>query len=331
LIDPFRGFLFLLITTVALLARNPFIALGQTATEKDPGAVCARVDDELIKYADVARERDRQIKIKKIGDEELAIVDARIRDQLIDRALVIAALTRMGKAASRSDIDFELTRWKQELTTQGSSLADYLTSEKMTESDLRREILWRVSWSRYTTEFVTEANLEKFFKDHQAEYDGRKLRVAQILLKAPAKASTADRQALRDKASALRDDIIAKKQTFADAAKSHSESPSAKDGGELGWIERHEPMGEEFSKAAFALKAGETSPPVVTPFGVHLVHCVEIEPGKKTWRDVRRELERDASAYLAKWLADSQRDKSRIERTEVLPDLNASPKEAESK
>jgi parvulin-like peptidyl-prolyl isomerase len=297
---------------------TPLFVTAQTPADgpKDPTRVCAKVDDITIRFADIERERKRRIEVKSIGEAELAIVDARIREQLIERHLALAALQRTGKAASRADVDFELARWKEELKTQGITLEAHLAKEHLTESELRREITWRLSWSRYLAEFLTEANLEKYFKDHQADYDGRKLRVAQILLKLPKSSSPKDRQAVIEKATKLREEIIAGKQKFADAAKANSQSPSAADGG---WIERREPMGEEFSKAAFALKVDETSPPVITAFGVHLIHCQEVEAGKKTWRDVRRDLERDVSAYLGRWLADSQRDKSKVERTDALP------------
>lgn len=296
---------------------DKLFAQSPTAASKDPALICAKVDDVVIRYGDIERERKRRIDVKAIGEAEQAIVDAKIREQLIDRHLALAALERTGKAASRADVDFELGRWKEELKLKGMTLQAHFDKEQMTENDLRREIQWRLSWTRYLAEFLTEANLEKYFKDHQADYDGRKLRIAQILLKLPKDAP--DRQAIIDKAAKLREEIVSGKLKFADAAKAHSQSPSASKGGEQGWIERHEPMGEEFSQVAFGLKVGETSVPLVTTFGVHLIHCLEIEAGKKTWRDARRDVERDASAYLGRWLAQSQRDKSKIERTDALP------------
>jgi parvulin-like peptidyl-prolyl isomerase len=312
--------------TLAFLIAAFWIAIGapqESSSAPDLSAVCARVDDHVIRYGDIARERKRRIAVEKIGDAERTVIDAHLREILIDRALALAALERTGRAASRSDVDFELTRRTEELKSQGRTLAEFLEKEKRTLDDYRREILWQLSWNRYLNEYLTDANLEKFFRDRQADYDGRRLRVAHILKKLPPNASEQDRAAAIETLSKLREEIVAGKISFADAAKKHSEAPSASDGGEQGWIERREPMGEEFSKAAFALAAGETSPPVTTPFGVHLIHCLEIEPGKKTWRDVRRELERDAAAYLGKWLADSQRSRSHVERTDVLPPVPA--------
>ena len=58
---------------------------------------------------------------------------------------------------------------------------------------------------------------------------------------------------------------------FAALAKEKSKDPgSAKNGGDLGWFTA-EVMVPEFSKAAFALKAGEVSQPVKTQFGWHVI------------------------------------------------------------
>ena len=60
-------------------------------------------------------------------------------------------------------------------------------------------------------------------------------------------------------------------KNFETLAKKHSEGPTQKKGGDLGWFGRGR-MVEEFDKVAFSLKKGQISKPVKTTFGHHLIY-----------------------------------------------------------
>ena len=62
--------------------------------------------------------------------------------------------------------------------------------------------------------------------------------------------------------------------SFDELAKSFSKCPSGQQGGDLGQFGRGQ-MVAEFEKAAFDLGVGETSGPVKTQFGFHLIHRYE--------------------------------------------------------
>ena len=140
--------------------------------------------------------------------------------------------------------------------------------------------------------------------------------MAHILLPVATPEDADTMEAVIERAETLRQQIDSGDVTFAEAARQHSSSPTASQGGELGSIGRHHPMPEPFSKAAFDLQKGEISSPVVTPFGVHLILCQEILPGKKTWQDARGELRRAVTEYLFRWIADRQRPQAKIEINE---------------
>ena len=79
-----------------------------------------------------------------------------------------------------------------------------------------------------------------------------------------------DSQAAMQLARAVRDSIV-RGAAFADLAKSESaDSASRAQGGELGTFGRGQ-MTPVFEQAAFKLPVGQISPPVVSPFGIHLI------------------------------------------------------------
>lgn len=73
----------------------------------------------------------------------------------------------------------------------------------------------------------------------------------------------------RSQAAAILDELN-KGADFAELARKHSECPSRKSGGNLGFFTRGQ-MVKEFEKVAFSLTKGETSGIVKTEFGYHII------------------------------------------------------------
>jgi peptidyl-prolyl cis-trans isomerase SurA len=71
----------------------------------------------------------------------------------------------------------------------------------------------------------------------------------------------------------LRQRIVLGHESFAKLASLYSEDPSAANGGDLGWIYPGDTV-PEFERAMNALKVGEVSEPVKTPFGWHLIEVL---------------------------------------------------------
>jgi foldase protein PrsA len=85
---------------------------------------------------------------------------------------------------------------------------------------------------------------------------------------------------------------LKKGEKFESLAKEYStDTSSATNGGELGWISKdNEQLDSTFRKAAFKLKTNEVSEPVKTQFGYHIIKKTE-ERGK--YEDMKKELKSD--------------------------------------
>jgi peptidyl-prolyl cis-trans isomerase SurA len=116
--------------------------------------------------------------------------------------------------------------------------------------------------------------------------------------------------------SGLKDRIQMGNADFGDLARQHSDDGSAAKGGDLGWLSPGETV-PEFERAMNALKPGEVSDPVRTPFGVHLIKVLERrdeDMAEERQRVMARQTIRLRKADLAgqEWVR-QQRDKAYVD------------------
>lgn len=298
-------------------SRASAVAGGQAARPPQEDRVVARVGGQPIYAAEVEQQLRRTLGDAPLEPAQRQAFWEAARQKLIDRQLVLLALSEAGLVATGADVDLALARFEKQLQAQGRTLADHCATVGLSVEQVRRALAFSLAWQRYCERYITPQNLEKYFQRHRREFDGTALRVAQIFWKLPPESDVAARQAAREAALAqareVRAAILAGRQSFAEAARQHSQAPSRDLGGDIGWIERQRPMPEPFAQAAFLLKLGEVSQPVESPLGIHLVTVLEEKPGQRTWQEAEAELREAVAVYLFRWLADRQRPKVQIE------------------
>lgn len=116
---------------------------------------------------------------------------------------------------------------------------------------------------------VTDAEISQFYERNKKRYD-RPGRAVVSLLTVPRSVSATDSADARARIDKIRAEIAGGAK-FEDVAKRESnDSVSGANGGSLGKVTKGR-LTPKFEEAMFALKTGELSQPVLTPFGWHLI------------------------------------------------------------
>lgn len=242
-------------------------------------------------------------------------LQAEVLEHLVKQRLILLGLARRGEACGEQDIELALRRLAEQLARQEKTLADYYRDPGRSEDLVREALRWELTWSRYVVKTVTDDYLKRMFEQRRREFDGTRLRVAHILFPTPP--DRVDLSTELAEAARVRGAILSGATSFERAAREHSRAPTAQEGGVLGWIGREEPMPEPFSREAYRLEVGDVSLPVVSPAGVHLIRCLEIEAGTATWEDARARLVDVATRELFDKLAEEERPRHNVEYTGV--------------
>jgi peptidyl-prolyl cis-trans isomerase D len=165
----------------------------------------------------------------------------------------------------------------------------------------------------------TDADLQRMYAQNAEGFrTPERVRARHILLNSPK-----DDPAVKAKAEALLKQIKGGAD-FAKLAKENSQDPgSAANGGDLGqWI-THGQMVPEFEKSIFSLKPGETSEPVKTQFGYHIIQTLEHQnSGVRSFAEVKDELaaqwKKQRAADLMQQIADKA--PSALQKDPMHPD-----------
>ncbi|MCH2124729.1 MAG: peptidylprolyl isomerase [Pirellulaceae bacterium] len=286
--------------------------------------VAARVNADVVYRSEVEREYERVFKNRLVDKDAELILRAQTLQQLVDRRLVLQFLSRKQFAPSKHDLSQAFDTVTQRLALRELTLAEFLKRANMQQNEFLRALEWHIAWQSYLDTYLTVDNLKTYFSDHQRDFDGTQLHLAQILFRVSPQEPDNLSKAI-EQATTLRHAIIREEIDFPTAARKYSQSPSAKNGGDIGTIARRDPMPEVFSRPAFALDVDEISQPIVSPFGVHLIHCLEIQPGGKPWDEVIETLVPAVTTYLFEWIADQGRGTAKISFPEDISTKRSDP------
>ena len=231
------------------------IAVG-AAHGEEVNRVVGKTGDYILREADLERLIDSQ-------PADLAATlhgDAGQRASFVKQVLQVKAIA----ARARKD-NFDR---KPEIREQlGNVIDQYLAQEYVA-----RTVSEPVT--------VTEDELKAYYREHTRELEmPESVKARQIFIACSDEATLEQRAKAKAKAAQILE-RLGRGDDFARLAKEQSEDDTAAKGGELGILTPGKTNSPDFEKAVFALKTGETSKVIQTPFGLHIVR-VEEHRGKR--------------------------------------------------
>ncbi len=243
-------------------------------------------------------------------------------DQAIGAKLLLDEAARLELPVTAKDVDAEVAKVVGQVGGE-ENYKKALAAQNITEDQFRRELEKGVRVNMLVNQACahvadpTEAEVEAFYTAHRDEYVAPHQVLCQhILVKTEDGDLPEAKAAALDKIREIRERIMAGGD-FAEEAKAHSDCPSGRQGGSLGWFSRGM-MVPEFDKAAFSMKKGEVSDVVATQFGYHLIYKADEKGGEKqTLVDVHDQikdlLRHEARGRAMDAFVRELRDKARVE------------------
>jgi peptidyl-prolyl cis-trans isomerase D len=219
---------------------------------------------------------------------------------------VLDQYTYANKKVKISYVQFKADGYKDKVKVEEASLEKYFEENKenyRTPEKIRVAYIVLDPNSFKDQVKVSDEQIKDYYDDFIDTFKEKKqVKARHILLKLAENASQEEEQKARQKAA----DVLAKAkegQDFAELAKKHSEGPTAKDGGDLGYFSEGQ-MVKPFEEAAFKLKKGEVSDLVRTSFGYHIIKVEDVKEARtKSLEEVKgqifSEMTRTASSDLA--------------------------------
>lgn len=280
-----------------------FSAIGtpRGALAEDIDRIVAVVGNEII----LLSELDEEVYMAHLRDE-LDLQDAAsvhsyratVLDALVEAKLLLATARREGLRATREEVDRAVesmirdvrsrfpdeAAFERQLASEGSSLEKLRKGyrSKLDEQIVVRQLVDRNVRSRVT---VTESDARAYWDAHRDQIPPvpSLLHLRRILV-------SMNGSAAMDSAAIERAGIVLRRidagEDFGTLARVFSEGPAAAKGGDLGWFQSDdlEPL---LGNALRGLKAGETTPVVVTSRGAHIIRVDDVrEDGAQRLRQI---------------------------------------------
>ena len=304
----------------SLFLLTAVIVSVQSSAVEISDRVIALVNDEVITMSDLVAEGGDDV----TGDSDrvlsngMTVAEAReiILEQLIAKALLNDAVKEYGIEVTKDDVDAAI---EQQIEMNGltkTQLMELLAENDMTYTEYEEEVEYSIKKERLIAKklgshiIITDEDVNAYFNEHKDEYQSlAEYRISEIIMGVSPEADSVTMNTLIAEAEKVRARAAAG-EDFAALAREFSISPSAEDGGDLGYMPPSE-MDPGLLAFLTTMKIGEVSEIMTVQNTVLILKLTDKRPlpGGVTVDDVREEIEyilgNERTIYFfEKWLED---------------------------
>ena len=283
--------------------------------EDDSKKVVATVNGENISQTEVNQMLGRFG--KQIPEEQIPAVTKQILDGLVTQKLIMQFVKNSKIEVSQAEIEKELNKVREDIKSnpglEGQTLEQVLETHGSSIDNLKSDIVISLSLEKHLGKDIDDKKIKAYFDENKAAYDGSERRASHVLVDTREMKTDAELAQALEKIKKIKAEVDSGKD-FAEVAKQHSDCPSKDKGGDLSFFKRKGQMVEPFAAAAFALKVGQVSDPVKTPFGYHIIKVTEIKKGNDVkFDDVKQNIKQNMMEEKAQVLIRQLLEKAKID------------------
>lgn len=207
--------------------------------------------------------------------EKAKLARQELLDKLIEERLVLSEAKKKKVIVKDPEVDDMMTEVRNKFPNREvylKAIGDQGLTEKKLWNRFHDQLMTQklVGYEVKSRVTVSPGEVSEYYKTHPEQFSqGDRVRLQHILVRVGSRTD--------EEAHAFADSLYAQIQAgkpFEDIAKSYSEGAEAKDGGEMGWLEKGQLLGD-IDDQVFAVEPGQVTHPVKSSLGYHIFKVAE--------------------------------------------------------
>lgn len=243
--------------------------------------ILAVVNDEIVTERDLqvllapVTAQYRTLHTGKELEEKLAEARRDFLNKVIEDKLILSEAKRKKVIVKDEEVDEMITEIRNKFPAKETflkAIEDQGLTEKKLWIRFHDQLMTQklVNYEVRSRVFVSPGEIAEYYKAHGQDFaQGDRVRLQQILVRIGSRSE--------EDAKVFAETLIGRIRegaSFEESAKSYSEGAEAKEGGEMGWVEKGQLLGE-IDQKVFEIEEGQITGPVKTSLGYHVFKVVE--------------------------------------------------------